>query len=342
MKKIILTVLMTFFVVACGGEDKKNILYVYSWADYVPMTIYEDFEKETGIKVVEDIYSSNEEMYTKIKAGGEGYDIIIPSTDYYEIMMKEGMLEKLNKLELTNIGNIDEVYMNKLKEVDPNNDYGVPYALGVTGIAVNTKFVKNYPRDYTIFEREDLKGRMTLLDDMREVLTPALALNGYKQDANTIEALDRAKETILKWKKNIAKFDSESFGKGFASGDFWVVQGYPDNIFRELSEEERKNIDFIIPNNDQAYSSLDSMVILKTAKNKENAMKFINYIHRPDVYAKVVDNLEIPSINVPARDLVKIKPTYDIEKAKPAQLLIDIGEKLNIQNKYWQEILIAN
>ena len=136
--------------------------------------------------------------------------------------------------------------------------------------------------------------------------------------------------------------DAESYGKGFANGDFWVVQGYPDNIYRELSQEDRENVDFIVPPGDQGYSSIDSFVVLKDSKNFENAMKFINYIHRPDVYAKISDFIEIPSINTAADKLVTKKPLYDVEKTKDAQLLIDIGDKLNIQNKYWQEILIAN
>ena len=103
MKKIFLLFLATIMLVSCGDNKDENTLYVYSWADYIPQFVYEDFENETGIKVVEDIYSSNEEMYTKIKAGGEGYDIIMPSSDYYEIMMKEDMLAKLDKSQLENI-----------------------------------------------------------------------------------------------------------------------------------------------------------------------------------------------------------------------------------------------
>ena len=342
MKKIFLMLLSIFTLISCGESRDENTLYVYSWADYIPQFVYSDFEAETGIKVVEDIYSSNEEMYTKIKAGGEGYDIIMPSADYYEIMMKEDMLAKLDKAQLENIQYIDDVYMAKLREFDTENDYGVPYMRGITCIAVNKKFVKDYPKDYTIYNREDLAGRMTLLDDMREVLVPALALNGYKQDADSVEAMDKAKATILDWKKNIAKFDSESYGKGFANGDFWVVQGYPDNIYRELSEEDRENVDFIIPPGEQGYSSIDSFVILKDSKNYDKALQFINYIHRPDVYAKISDAIEIPSINLEADKLVTKKPLYDVSKTKDAQLLRDIGDKLDIQNKYWQEILIAN
>lgn len=343
MKKIILALLSSILLISCGENDKQEKLYIYGWADTIPQVVYDGFEKETGIKVIEDIYSSNEEMFTKIKAGGDGYDIVMPSSDYYEIMMREGMLEKLDKSVEENIKkNIDNSYLAKIKNFDKNNEYGLPYIFGITAIAVNTKYVKDYPKDYTIFEREDLKGRMTLLDDMREVLTPALALSGYKQDADTPEALEKAKERVIKWKKNIAKFDSESFGKGFASGDFWVVQGYTDNIYRELSEEDRKNVDFIIPPGDQGYSAIDSFVVLKSSKHKENAMKFLNYILRPEVSAKISDILEIPTLNVPARELKTKKDIYDIKETKNAQLLIDIKNKLDIQNKYWQEILIAN
>ena len=95
MKKIFLLLALIFTLVSCGENKKEeNVLYLYGWADYIPPEIYQNFEKETGIKVVEDIYSSNEEMFTKLKAGGTGYDIVVPSADYVEIMMKEKMIDK--------------------------------------------------------------------------------------------------------------------------------------------------------------------------------------------------------------------------------------------------------
>ena len=153
--------------------------------------------------------------------------------------------------------------------------------------------------------------------------------------------MEKAKKTILDWKKNIAKFDSESYGKGFAAGDFWVVQGYPDNIFRELSEEEREHVDLIIPEKG-AFGAIDSFTVLANAKHKENAYKFIEYIHRPEVYAKLADILELPSINEPAAKLMKVKPLYDLSELEKIQVLMDIHETLDLQNKYWQEILIAD
>ena len=342
MKKILLAIALVFTLAACGkSESNKNVLYLYGWADYIPPEIYQEFEKETGIKVVEDIYSSNEEMFTKLKAGGTGYDIVVPSADYVEIMMKEKMIDKLDKSKLSTLENIDPMVTGKLHFFDPDNDYEVPYVMGATGIAVNTQYVKDYPRDYSIFNRSDLKGRMTLLDDMREVMTSSLGMLGYPQNTEDEKAIAQAAEMVKGWKRNIAKFDAESFGKGFANGDFWVVQGYPDNIFRELDAAEREKVDFIIPEKGgTAY--VDSFVILSNAPNKDAAYKFIEYIHRPEVYAKIADILETPSINIPARELMKIEPLYQIEDMKDAQVLRDIHNTLELQNRYWQEILIAN
>lgn len=341
MKKILSLLAMVFLLIACGDKQTNdNVLYLYGWADYIPKEIYDEFEKETGIKVVEDIYSSNEEMFTKLKAGGKGYDIVVPSADYVEIMMKENMLEKLDKNKLPGLKNLDPMALGKLQYFDPNNDYEVPYVMGATIIAVNKKYVKDFPRDYSIYNRSDLQGRMTLLDDMREVMTSSLGMLGYPQTVSDEKAIAEAAEMVKGWKKNIAKFDSESFGKGFASGDFWVVQGYPDNIFRELDETERENVELIIPEKGgTAY--VDSFAILGDAPHKEAAYKFIDFILRPDVYARIADVLETPSINVPARELMKVKPLYEISDLQNTQVLKDIQSTLDLQNKYWQEILIS-
>lgn len=341
MKKILAALTLALAVVGCGGkEENKNVLYVYGWANTIPQSIYEDFEKETGIKVIEDIYSSNEEMFTKLKAGGDGYDIVMPSADYVEIMMKEGMIEKLDKSKLPSYNNLDPLVLEKLHHFDKENDYEVPYLIGATIIAVNKKYVPEYPRDYSIYEMKELKGRMTLLDDMREVMTSALGMIGYPQTTDDEKAIAQAANLVKSWKKNIAKFDAESFGKGFASGDFWVVQGYPDNIFKELDETERKNVDMIIPEKGgTAY--VDSFALLKTAPNKENAYKFLEYTLKPEVAAKMADALETPSVNLQARKLMTVEPLFEIADLKNVQVLRDIHTTLDLQNKYWQEILIA-
>ncbi|MGL4391859.1 MAG: extracellular solute-binding protein, partial [Fusobacteriaceae bacterium] len=177
MKKILVVLASIFLLISCGGNSAKksdNTLYVFNWLEYIPAEIYFDFTKETGIKVVEDVFASNEEMYAKIKAGATGYDLLVPSQDYVEILKNDNMIQKIDKSKISTYKNIAPVALDKLSKIDPSHEYAIPFVMGSTAIIVNTKYVKNYPEDFSIFTRADLKGRMTLLNDMRQVMTSAL------------------------------------------------------------------------------------------------------------------------------------------------------------------------
>jgi len=339
MKKILLFVLLILTLSACGGKKSDpNTLHLYNWSEYLPAEVKEKFEAETGIKVVEDFYSSNEEMFAKLKAGGGGgYDIVVPSADYTEVMIKEGMVDKIDKSKISTLNNLDPKFMEKLATIDPNNEHAVPFAIGATGIAVNKEKVKSYPKDFSIYEMIEYKDRMTLLDDMREVMTSALLTLGYKQDTKNEEEIKKAVELINKWKANIVKFDSDSFGKGLASNEFYIVHGYYENIAGEISEEQFEKIDFFIPEKG-ATAYVDSMVILKDAPNKEAAHKFMEFFHKPENYKLVVDYLKTPSVNIPARDARSTTPVYSEADMEKATFLKDVGEALEIQNKYWEEL----
>ena len=250
MKKIFIVLFALLTLIACGSKKDSNSseskeLYLFNWSDYLPDEVIQDFEKETGIKVVLDLYSSNEEMYAKVVAGSSGYDIVFPSADFQEIMIKQDMFEKLDKSKLSNISQLNKDIVAKM-DYDPNLDYVIPYAIGAVGVAVNTESVKDYSKSYAIFENPALKGKMTLLNDARQVITSALVYNGLPADSKDPADLAKAKETILKWKSNILKFDSDSFGKGYANGEFVAVHGYFENISTQLTDEQRAKMDFFI------------------------------------------------------------------------------------------------
>lgn len=325
--------------VGCSKGEANKKLYVYNWSEYMPDEVIAEFKKETGIDVVYDVYSSNEEMYAKIKAGGGGYDIAFPSSDYAKIMIGEGMLQKVDRSKLDNMKHLDPDFLAKMT-FDPQHDYAVPYAMGAVGIAVNTKYVKDFPRSFDIFKMEKYKNRMTLLDDMREIISSALLIHGYDQGSTDPEALKKAKEEALAWKKNILRFDSEGFGKAFASEEYWVAHGYAENINSELSDEQKKHFVYFIPEKG-AMMAIDSMVLLKDAKNVEAAHRFMNFIMRPEVYVKIVEHFNMPSINVEARKLKSIPDLYPIEELKRATVLEDIGDAVQVHNKIWEEIKLA-
>jgi spermidine/putrescine transport system substrate-binding protein len=321
----------------CGGKSDSNKLYIYNWTYYTPDSVIEKFEKEYNVTVVYDEFASNEDMYAKLKAGGSGYDIVFPSGDYVSIMIRQNMLEKIDKSKLSNLQNIDPVVLQKAT-YDSSMEYSVPYYFGAAGVAVNTARIPQFEKDWSIFGRADLKGKMTMLDDMREVLGDALVHLGYSVNTKNPAEIEAAKNLINNsWKPNLVKFDAEAFGKGYANGDFWVVQGYAEVVYEEIADNEqlKKDTAFFIPAvGGPAY--IDSMCILKGSKNIDLAHKFIDFIHRPEIYAEFTDVFGFPAtVNIPARRLKNQKPYYTAEELVNTELKDDLGEALELYNDVW-------
>ncbi|PHJ13968.1 spermidine/putrescine ABC transporter substrate-binding protein [Fervidobacterium sp. SC_NGM5_G05] len=342
MKKfglLFLLILLSSFLLfnLVSSCNRSNTLHIYNWADYIPEEVIKEFEKEYNCKVVYDTYSSNEEMYSKLKQGGTGYDIVFPSGDHVRMMINDGMLEKLDLSRIPNIKNIDPIVLSKTT-FDPDHEYSVPYMMGTTGIIVNKKFLKSFEKSWSIYERADLKNKLTLLDDMREVFGAALKYLGYSVNSTNPEEIEQAKQVILKWKENIIKFDATTYAQGVVNGEFWAVHGYPENVFQLIPEEERDNFEFFVPK-EGGTLWIDSMVILKTSKNKDLAYKFINFILRPEISAKISDYLMIPSPVTDAVNYKEVANIYEISDLENCEIIDYLGDKIDLYNKAWEEII---
>lgn len=167
---LILFILNVF--TACRKKE-QTVLYLYNWTYYTPDSVIQAFEKKYDVKVVYDDFASNEDMFAKLMAGSKGYDLVIPSADYVSIMIKLNMLEPLDISKIPNIRYLRPDVLSRI-DYDPKMQFSVPYYMGAAGIAVNTQEVPDYERSWNIFARKDLKNRMTMMDDMREVLGAAL------------------------------------------------------------------------------------------------------------------------------------------------------------------------
>jgi len=318
----------------------KQKLYIYNWTYYTPDSIVEKFEKEFNARIIYDEFASNEDMFAKLKSSRSkrgSYDIVFPSKDFVPIMIRQNMLEKIDKTKIPNLKNIDPDLL-KIANYDPDMEYSVPYFYGAAGIIVNTARVPYYERSWSIFARQDLRGKMTMLDDMREVLGGALAFKGYSVNTVDPARISAARDIINNsWKPNLIKFDSEAFAKGYANGDFWVVHAYPEAVYDEIMNNKQLLNDtvFFIPR-EGGPSYIDSMCILKEARNIELAHKFINFIHRPEIYAEFADTFGLPAtVNIPARKLKKGYSLYMAEDLLMTELVDDLGESLDLYNEAW-------
>ena len=350
MKKVILLLLGTLILVfSCGKKENDKTtskeLNIYTWTYFIPQKVIDDFQNETGIKVNLSYYDSNDVMMTKLMSGAKGFDIISPSTDYVDILIKTGLIEKLDKTKLTNIyNNLDtSLRLDELSKIyDPGLEYSIPYTYSATGIVVNKKFMKDYPKSFEIFSQNQYKGKMTMLDDGRETLGATLQFLGYSSDTENDVELEAAKNKLIEWKKNLAKFDAAAFGKSVATGEFFAAHGYAENIYGELDEAEYENFDYFIPKGSMMY--IDSMAIVKGSPNLENAYKFLEFLYRPENFIRVYEQFKAPSIikGIEEKSSIKsiVKSSQVIENAKlPGSLSEKAKEK---HDKIWNEVKLSN
>ena len=353
MKRIMifLTATAALFVFAglftsCG--PRRETLHIFNWAVYTPQSVIEAFEREFDVRVIYTEFASNEEMLARLLAagGGGGFDVVFPSGCHVAIMMYLDMLEPLNHSLLPNLANIDPAVTAKAT-FDPTMQFAVPYFFGAAGIVVNTQMVPEFERDISIFARTDLAGRMTMLDDPRQVLGDALQVLGFSVNSENPQEIAAARDHIMThWRPNLVRFDAEAFGPGFANGDFWVVQAWAEAVFFEIMDDPHmmNYAYFFIPPG--ASSFTDNMVIPRGSRNIELAHEFINFIHRPEIYAMFVDEFFLPAtVNVPARGLTRVTPWYTLDEAfnQTGEMQSGVGHAAQYFTDAWfNHILIGN
>ena len=252
---------------AKGGE-----LHIYTWSDYLAPELIVGFEKALGVKVVVDTFDSNEAMYAKLKAGGTGYDLMTPSAYQIPQMAREGMIDKIDHSKCPNVKkNFDPSFANQV--VDPEFVYSVPYSVTYTGFMYDKSKIPEGVdvESWKILENPAMKGRVTLLDDIREVIGGGLMALGYSINSTNPAEIDAAVAEALKWRRNARKFDAESYKTEVAAGSIWIGHGYSTDAAQVIvgDEEEgmepRDDIGFALPKEGFTIS-FDEMVVAKDAK----------------------------------------------------------------------------
>lgn len=264
-----------------GCRPSKPVLHVYNWADYIKPELVARFESENSCRVVIDTFDSNEAMYAKVKAGAGGYDLIFPSSYMVAVMKAQGMLQPMNRALIPNAANLDPAYL-KLA-ADPACAYSIPYMISSAGLAYRKSKVSDFEPSWAMFDRTNLAGRITMLNDMRETVGAALKFLGFSLNTTNEAELAQARDAVIRWKKNAAKFENEQYKNGIASGEFLLVHGYNGDVKQVM--EENEDVDFALPKEGVSLAC-DEMVIPKEARNVELAHRFINFLHDPKVAAE--------------------------------------------------------
>ena len=338
---MILCILFIFNLDSAFG----NKLYIYGWFNSIPDSILRQFTDETGINVTFSPYENNETMYAKLMLLGNqpSYDIVFPSTYFITKMIKAKLLEELDKSKIRNFKNINKEVLNL--NFDLTNKFSIPYVLYFTGIMYNSKFVKDRIHSWNDLFDIQYQKRVLLLDDVREIFHIGLNLLGYNVNSTNESEIKQAYLKLKSVISNVKLFASESTKKYFLSGE--VVIGMNWNF--DSCEVIQKNSDlkFIYPK-EGAIFSMDNFVILKNARNKENAYKFIDFIYRTDISKKIIETIGLNIPNVDAKNiLAPILQNNEIifpnnEVVQNSIMHSDLGNSIDIYTKYWSMLKVED
>ena len=325
----------------CGGGGKP-VLHIYNWADYVDEDLLRRFEQEHGCRVVMDTFDSNEAMYAKLKAGAAGYDLLFPSSYMVDIMHQQGMLQPIRHDLVPNLQHLDRSYLKFT--MDPELEHSVPYMISNSGLGYLGSRVENFEPTWGMLNREDLAGRTTLLNDMRETLGAALKFLGYSLNTTDEKEIGEAADVVIGWKKNIAKFDSEQYKNGLASAEFLLVHGYNGDVLQAM--EENEDVVYVVPREGTSLAS-DDMVIPKDAADVELAHAFINFIHDPEVAAQNMSYVWYLCPNTAAYELLDAEMREDPAMFLPqevvdkSEVIRDLGEDNAKYTAAWDRVKAA-
>lgn len=294
----------------CGDKGKSaGEVNLFVWTEYMPQSVFDAFQKETGIKVNVTTYSSNEDMLSKVKGSNKGvYDIVVPTDYTVKMMIKQGYLAEFDKNIVTNIGNIDPVFLNK--EFDPGNKYSVPYMSGVAVLCVNKDLVKEKITSYKQVFDPKYKNSLVVLDDFRAVIGMTSKSLGYSLNPTNDAELAKIGDALKSLKGNIKIFDSDSPKTPMLNGETKI--GFMWNAEASICAQKGDKYEVVFPK-EGCYVFIDNLCLLKGAKNAKNAQKFINFVLRPEI-SKLVSE-EYPYLN-PNKEAVKL--LGDSYKKNPA------------------------
>ena len=332
---------------ADGGE-----LYVYNWGEYIDEDVISQFEEETGITVVYDLFETNEEMYPVIEAGAVNYDVVCPSDYMIQKMRENGLLAELNFDNIPNIDQIDPAYMEMSQAFDPENKYSVPYCWGTVGILYNTRLLDELgvpaPTKWADLWDERLSGEILMQDSVRDAFMVALKKDGCSMNSDNKDELQQAKQDLIDQKPLVQAYVIDQVRDKMIGGEAAVGVIYSGEMLYIQDEVANLGLDYdleyVIPE-EGTNLWLDSWVIPKNAKNKENAEKWIDFMCRPEIAKANFEYITYPTPNKGAFELLdeemqNNKAVFpDIDSLKNSEVYKYLGDETDaVYNELWKEV----
>lgn len=350
MKKLLAVFSLLLIGASAQAKDK---LHLYNWNNYLADATVKAFEASCKCQLVQSYYGDNEEMLAKLAAGAKGYDLLVPTGNALQSLIKQNALKPLDKKLLPNLKNVNPQMMDT--QFDKGNQFSVPYAYTVTVLGYNEQKMKELGIKVdswaAIFDPailSKIKGKVTVLDSANELMAAAMKYLGYSINDTDEKKWQEAKNVILKAKPYWAAFNGTSYIKGLTVGDIWLVHGYSNDIYQADEDAKAAGRKFRIRHalpKEGAAMSLDSLVIPKDAPRPDLAHKFINFVldgKNGAELSNLIGSGSPNSASIPfiKPDLAKNQAIFpDAATTAKLEMLQDLNSKQRrTLNRIWTEI----
>ncbi|TCL55575.1 spermidine/putrescine transport system substrate-binding protein [Hydrogenispora ethanolica] len=321
----------------CGAPKKE--LNVYNWGDYIDESVLRDFEKKYQIKVNYDTFTTNEDMYVKIKAGGSHYDVLVPSDYMIKRMIDEGMLEKLDFAKIPNYRYIGAAFKNL--GYDPRNEYSIPYMWGTVGILYNKTMVTGQPDSWKILWDKKYAKQILMLDSQRDSIGITLKMLGYSLNSKDPAELEQAKKALIEQKPLVLAYVVDEVKDKMISGEAALAVVWSGDAV--YCQRENNDLGYFIPK-EGSNLWFDALVIPKGSQHKKEAELFLNYLCETGIAYRNADYIGYASPHTGAvkklpRDLTSDRSFYPLpEDLKNSEVFVDLGSRMKDFDRIWTEV----
>jgi spermidine/putrescine transport system substrate-binding protein len=325
-----------------NSSISSNTLHIYTWSDYLDAQLLNDFREATGINVIADIFDSNEAMLARLQAGeGNAYSIIYPSDYVVSLMVELDMLVELDQSRLRGMDDLLDKFRSPV--YDPGNVHSIPVSWGTAGLLYNAEQLNPSPQDWNyLWENKDqLSRRMTLLNDVREVMGMALKSLGYSYNSTNPVELEQAFNKLNDLKEAIASFQSDGWEDQLLFGDLALCMTY--SVVGNAMAREHQNLKYVVPKNGTSIWT-DAMVIPKSASNVDAAYAWINFMLTPENAAQIIERFRFATASRAAIDLLPDELRLDTNLfpgeafLNNCEQIAPVGEAAVLYDSYWTEL----
>ncbi len=325
------------------GGKKQNELIIYNWGEYMDPEVVTIFEEETGIDIIYEEFETNESMLPKVASGAVAYDLVCPSDYMIQKMIEDDLLYELNFDNIPNISNIEPTYMEQSLQFDASGTYSVPYCWGTVGILYNTSLVDEPITSWSTLWDEKYKGQILMQDSVRDAFGITLKYLGYSLNSTDLDELTEAQHLLLKQKPLVQAYVIDQVRDKMISGEASIGVIYSGEAL--YTQSENSDLEYVIPD-EGSNLWIDSWVIPKTSKNKENAEAFINFLCRPDIALRNFEYITYSTPNSMVRDILEDEDLKNsstvfpnLEDLAGCETYSYLGdESTDIYNSLWLEI----